>query len=384
MNNNCKKPLLDQLYCVSFAALISGFSVGSLMDFKTDAINEAQFEELITGQITVALEDDYDDHFPLKSLGVNFWSAIDYTVFSEGRPGLVIGEDGWLFSSEEFTATAGAEQSLQQNLAFVGWAKQALARQQIALVVSLVPTKARVLASKLAERKPSLLQRSLYPQLLETLDQQGIVVADGLQAMASHGQAELQFLRNDTHWTPMGAEQVAVNTAAMVEREFGAMHLHRQPFITEISAAKNHQGDLLNFLPLTPWFEGLMPQPDMLSITTTYAQSTAADDLFGDAPNVEIALVGTSYSANPKWNYAGALKQALSMDVENLSMEGEGPMVPMLEFLNTENLDKDAIKLVIWEIPERYMLFDYSPLYASLLEPLDDTDKRLASFNRKQ
>jgi hypothetical protein len=72
------------------------------------------------------------------------------------------------------------------------------------------------------------------------------------------------------------------------------------------------------------------------------------------------------------------------MDVENLSLEGEGPMAPMLEFLNTENLDKDAIKLVIWEIPERYMLFDYSPLYASLAEPLDDTDKRLASFNRKQ
>ena len=37
-----------------------------------------------------------------------------------------------------------------------------------------------------------------------------------------------------------------------------------------------------------------------------------------------VGLVGTSYSANPNWNFVGALKEALHSDVVNYAEDGHG------------------------------------------------------------
>jgi alginate O-acetyltransferase complex protein AlgJ len=68
-----------------------------------------------------------------------------------------------------------------------------------------------------------------------------------------------------------------------------------------------------------------------------------------------VAIVGTSYSAEPAFHFEGFLKQALSADVINLALEGKGPFKPMDEALQGTILEDTGVRVVVWEIPERYV-----------------------------
>jgi len=82
----------------------------------------------------------------------------------------------------------------------------------------------------------------------------------------------------------------------------------------------------------------------------------AGSDLLGDAETPEVALVGTSYSAQPRWNFHGALQEALQQDVGNYAKEGLGPFAPMFEYLKSADFAQAPPRLVVWEIPERYLV----------------------------
>ena len=70
-------------------------------------------------------------------------------------------------------------------------------------------------------------------------------------------------------------------------------------------------------------------------------------------------LIGSSYSANSLWNFTGALQEALSREVVNFASEGKGPVLPMLDYLMSEDFTGKPPRLVIWEFPERYLPVDY-------------------------
>ena len=166
------------------------------------------------------------------------------------------------------------------------------------------------------------------------------------------------FLRTDSHWTPFGAEVAARSLAEHLARQDIWQH-GDQAFVTEAVASREHKGDLLSFLPLEPYFADLQPPAERLLPRLTRAaegpEASAEDALFADA-QPSIALVGTSYSANPNWNFAGALKQALGSDLLNYAEEGKGPLVPMLNLLRQGDKELAGLRLVIWEFPERYLM----------------------------
>ena len=68
-----------------------------------------------------------------------------------------------------------------------------------------------------------------------------------------------------------------------------------------------------------------------------------------------MALVGTSYSAGEAWDFAGALREALGADVLQAAQEGEGPFEPMSDYLEDDAFLQTPPRLVVWEIPERYL-----------------------------
>jgi len=169
-------------------------------------------------------------------------------------------------------------------------------------------------------------------------------------------------------------------------------NLPTQSFVTEAGKSGAHKGDLLTFLPLDPLFTNLLPEEDQLQQRQTHPAEEAAasddsaggGDLFGDSAQPQVALVGTSYSANPRWNFAGALKQALSADVINYAKEGKGPLEPMLELLQDEGFKKAPAKLLVWEFPERYLpmhsdLSQFNQDWVAQLRADGNRDERLAS-----
>lgn len=374
-------------YSLSFLGLLVGlgaWSVGGLESF-----NRTGQMTLLDGKLAKAAETHYDEQFPIKRLGTNLWAALDFKLFNEGRPGVVLGRDQWLFSDEEFNPTANADQLMQDNLALIRGVRDTLQRQNIELVLAIVPAKARVYAEYLGKETPASLHGELFNQFHAQARQANVFAPDLLAPLEQAKARGQVFLRTDTHWTPMGAEVVAQSIAEGVKRQ-QLLDGQPQAYITEAGKTAPYKGDLTNFLPLDPLFSNLLPTPDNLQQRTTRPAQAKGDDgdaLFADSA-IPVALVGTSYSANPHWNFLGALQQALHSDVANYAEDGHGPLLPMLKYLQSDAFKNTPPQVVVWEFPERYLpmkndLSSFDPQWIAQLKNTRKSEENLAlSSNR--
>src|SRR5690348_13400908 len=105
------------------------------------------------GHATREFESHYDAVFPVRTFGINLWAAISWLLFDEGKAGVVVGRDGWLYSAEEFEGTPQSAAQVQAHLDAILEARATLAQQHTALLVALVPSKARVATDTLGRRR---------------------------------------------------------------------------------------------------------------------------------------------------------------------------------------------------------------------------------------
>lgn len=359
------------VYSLAFILLMLGLALSSLPALLS--FSAAKDIPVLNGKLAQAFEKHYDQAFPIKAFGTNLWAAIDYSLFEEGRPGVVVGRGDWLFTDEEFKPATQPRQ-VQDNWALIEAVQAELKRRDIELVLLLLPAKARLYPEQLGRTQPVAAHSQLYAQALARMQDESLPGPDLLPVWR---QAKLKapiFLRTDTHWTPYGAE-VAAQSLATYLFQRGSLQPGDERFVTAPGKTQTHKGDLLSFLPLEPYFAGLqLPNERLQQRQTALADGqddSSAAALFDEQPP-RLALVGTSYSANPKWNFAGALKQALGSDLLNYAEDGHGPLVPMLRLLQSDPAQNAGLRLVIWEFPERYLLLpsDLSSFDAAWLQRL--------------
>lgn len=348
--------LLQTALFIAVIAIASIAAGAGALSFKRPSDSD-----LVSGRLAKSFEKHYDESFPFKRFGVNLWTAIDLALFGEGRPGIVIGQEHWLYTAEEFNVADDSETELRNNLALIEWIKAQLATRHVALLIAVVPAKARVYPEYAGAHKPPRLQRELHHRLIAALTAQRIATADLLPTLTAAKAQQPTYLRTDTHWTPWGAQHAAARIADLAKaRGFARAADARTRYVTTRLPEQPHHGDLLNFLPLEPWFAALLPPPDRIRVPVTAAvpaeDAGATVDLFGNASLPQVVLIGTSYSVNPAWNFAGALKEALGEDLANLAKEGVGPFPPMVRYLLGEGLRQTPPRLVIWEMPERALI----------------------------
>lgn len=375
------------LYIALFMGLLLVLGIWSLRSFAN--FSTSAETTVLDGKWTKAAETHYDDEFPIKRLGTNLWAALDYKLFNEGRPGVVLGKDQWLFTDEEFDAVVNGEQNEADNLALIRGVRDAIEAKGSKLVLAIVPAKTRLYPEHIGDNQPASLHVDLYQQFHAEVAKAGIVAPDLLAPLQAAKQKGQVFLRTDTHWTPMGAE-VAAQQLSLTIADKAPLQGEPEQFVTQPVSTEAYKGDLTNFLPLDPLFSNLLPKPDELQKRSTDLAETAAagdDALFADN-EVAVGLVGTSYSANPNWNFVGALKQALRSDVVNYAEDGHGPILPMLKYLQTDAFKNSAPQVVIWEFPERYLpahndLGEFDPQWIAELKKSRDTQENLA-LNAKQ
>ncbi|AYC31869.1 alginate O-acetyltransferase [Pseudomonas cavernae] len=371
-------------YIALFLAPLLGLGAWSLRGFI--GFSPSADTSLLDGTWAKAVETHYEAQFPLKRPGTNLWAALDYSLFGEGRPGVVLGRHDWLFSDEEFKPVARGEQHIEANLKLILGVQQRLQRHGVKLLLAIVPAKARLYPEHVGEEQPAQQQQALYRRLHRAAQRAGILAPDLLASLQQAKANGALFLRTDTHWTPHGAEWVAQHLAQTVQRH-APLAGEPQRFVTELDAAKPYQGDLTNFLPLDPLFSAWLPAPDCLQPRRTHAVGTRQGDdataLFADS-QIPVVLVGTSYSADPNWNFLGALRQALGSDILNYAENGRGPLLPMLEYLQTDAFKGSPPRLLIWEFPERYLpmppdLSQLDPAWFARLTSTATAGQRLAA-----
>lgn len=342
---------LNLFYSLAFILLMLVLALASVP--AALSFSAAAQTPWLNGKLALAFEKHYDKGFPLKELGTNTWAALEYGLFGEGRPGVVVGRQDWLFTDEEFKPALN-DQQLNDNWQLIASVHKELQRRGIELQLVLLPAKARLYPEFLAEQQPSVQQQALYAQARQRMQALGLQGPDLLAALQAGKAREAVFLRTDTHWTPYGAAVVAQAVAEYLRRG-GQWQGGELSYSTQVKGHETHKGDLLSYLPLEPYFAEMQPPAEKLEQHNTELSGEAGGDLFGDS-TPQLALVGTSYSANAKWNFLGALRQNLGSDLYNYAEDGHGPLVPMLRLLAKGEAETAGLRLVLWEVPERYLM----------------------------
>lgn len=353
-----KRPLISFVF-MSFLASALGLGLWMLITQKEKlSIDKTALEDVLHGRTAFAFEKKFEEVFPLKDTAVGVFGVVSYGLLHTGRDGVVIGKDGWFFTKEEFETLKNADKAFNEKIMFIDDVKRYFAQQHVGLVVALIPSKTRVYEEFLQDgvSLPES-RRYTYENFRKALMEKHIVVPD-LEMILREGKASApMFMKTDTHWTAQGAQRVAQALAETVKQSCPAVTLTEQTFKTTVGAEKAYDGDLLRYVKTGFMRSVVGPDSEKIISYQTDVDGGSAD-LFGDA-KVDVALVGTSYSVQKDWHFEGYLKEALHADVLNLADEGKGPIEPMVNFLQKHDLKSSPLKVVVWEIPERFIQKTY-------------------------
>lgn len=340
---------------VVFALVVGALSLSSV---KAVATYRAPPVTVLDGALVRNFEQHFDKEFPLRTASVNFWTALQLVLFREGKIGVLLGQDGWLYSNEEFHVLPRWEQIIEQNLEVIRWTQATLAEAGIPLVVVVVPEKAHIYPEHVGDHRQATAHGQVMARLRSAIGEQTTLITLNETYTAAKA-AQPLFFHTDTHWTPTGA-RIAARTVTDAMKAKGLATKVDQPaaFVTTEQPETSFAGDLLSFLPLEPMFPSLMPKADTYIPVATKAieKEASADALLGDESVPEVAVVGTSYTANDRWNFQGYLSEFLNEPLADYSKEGIGPFPPMAQFLTGPDYASHKPRVVIWEIPERSLL----------------------------
>lgn len=304
------------------------------------------------GRTTGTLEKQLDLNLPARKTLITVANNARYLLTGGGGEQVRIGKDGWLFLADELRFDAGGSAHLSARIALFEAAARQLDRQGVKLVVALVPDKARLYSSKLSNGRYPEYNRSRYQDTLAALRIHDVTVADLLTPLTLGAVQGDVYYHSDTHWNHAGA-QVAADAVALTVRQLG-VDLEKTSFISVSAGAQAERpGDLIRLMGLDDTPNALRPRPDLETpVVTRQSSVESAGGLFGDA-FVPVVLTGTSYSL--RGNFHGFLQQALTAKVLSVAKDGGGFLQATTEYLTDESFRSAKPKVLVWEVPERFM-----------------------------
>jgi alginate O-acetyltransferase complex protein AlgJ len=305
---------------------------------------------ILKGSLQNTYENVFSSSNPLRQTSIDIWGAFKYKVLEQASNGALVGKDDWLFTTEELTSEADHTANLETSVQEIVKVHGALQAQNITLIPVILPDKARVYKENLQQNRSADISNR-YNVLLSKLYANKIAAVSALEPLQRDKLIADVFMHDDTHWSPFGSKSVAEHIAQFIAPGL----LDKVQVETNIIGSEPFDGDLLKYVPTGALRSYIGPDERTIERFETTVQSSA--NLFGDA-TIDVVLVGTSFSAKSDWHFDGFLKQALSVDILNMSQEGKGPFVPMRDYLKSDTFENTPPKLIIWEIPERYTTQD--------------------------
>lgn len=296
------------------------------------------------------------------------------TRYQQNFTTLVQAQGDWLFRTREdlrteFNTTPAGYKRLQQL-------HDAFKARGVELVVVYQPTRGLVNRNMLNPEDKAAFdyQKALrnYQAMLKRFAGMGYSVPDlsplTNEQLAAADQGKDFYFRGDQHWTPYGAERAAKIVAATVHGMPAFAGIPRKEFETQKSGRMGKTGTLHNVAGQLCGTSYAVQYMDQFS--TTPKGESGGDDLFGDSGNAQITLVGTSHSGK-NYNFAGFLEQYIGADVLNVAFPGGGLEGSMIQYLGSEEFQKNPPKILVWEFSPLYRL-DQDSLWRQMLALLDN------------
>ena len=265
---------------------------------------------------------------------------------------LLVGKDNWFFRSEQdlrtdFDFRRGNDAEIRKLAKY-------FKTKGIDLVIALPPMRGVgahqfvPTTDPLAKRYDAAMARNNYKKMIKELNDNGVyAVGNPDIKMGPH-----YFFKADQHWTPMGAAEMAQNVADFIKTIPAYADIPKMEFKTTDLKEDNYDG---TFYPALQAICGKVPQNEIVTLTQTAPVAAGGDALLGDAAQPDIAIVGTSNSANNA-NFVGRIKEFLSADIYNAAIIGGGIDDSILTYLGSETYKNHPPKILIWEVPSYYDL----------------------------
>lgn len=332
---------------LSLPTLFFGYAILANLSLLTDPLPEVVLEEggLLSGGLTRDLDGVYKKLLPHIEPSFGLVGATRFVVLNEARQGVLVGSQGWLFSTEEARpapsdADLSAIADLIQDIAIQ------LLHNGTHLVVVPLPAKIDIARVHSPEPAFGATLAGLHQRFSAKVAARGVTVVNAREQLVSAGAQA--FFATDTHWTPKGADIVATAVAQSGTVVHGSLTYDRKDGLP-----KTLTGDLVAFVTTAAMAPSIgLAAEEVLPVVQTPRGPDL--DVFGDAA-ADIVLVGTSYSANPDWGFADSLMRALGRDVVSVAEQGQGPLEPMRDYLASADFRTAPPSVVIWEIPVRYL-----------------------------
>jgi len=260
------------------------------------------------------------------------------------RPGV----EDWLFAGRDLVPAPEIDGESVARLARLA---SAFRERGISLLVVSIPGRALFVPEKLAPETLADWPHDLaelrreHDHRLAQLRRASILAPDLLEGMK--GEAAFQF-RRDNHWTPAGAEKAAELVASAYPFP------PQQEFFTRITGTKPFTGAYARIVAETC---GVSFPGEQIELRETRPRQQNTD-LLGERSSA-VVLAGTSYSTGggrDAFNFGGALREKLSTDILDVSVDGGGAEAALLSWLSDDGVARDRPGLVIWEMPEIYSL----------------------------
>lgn len=336
---------------IAYSVLLVAWGVNACV-VNVNALSAASLPSmaaLANGSAPAAFEKGYREGVFYRDVAQNSYGSLRFLAFGEGRKGVIVGSDGWLFSAEELEEPRGSDTRKATHIGFISQTVSDFRKSGTQLVVALIPEKTDIYAEKLDNKITGDFE---YAAVRDSLISNGVTVPDLRHALLAGKANAPVFLRTDTHWTPEGAGIVAAELA----RVHGPVE--DLSFETKAAAPLQVEGDLTRYLSISGLSVKDRYDVETIKRVELLELEPIGGDLFTDT-EIPVALVGTSYSADERWGFEASLKKALKSDILNVAEEGKGPFEPMHAYVKSEALANHPPKLVVWEIPLRY--FTVSP-----------------------
>ncbi len=297
------------------------------------------------GRSTSALEKHLEQKLPARGALIGAANSVRYLLTGSGGEQVRTGKDGWLCLTEELRFDANGSRA-----ELLGAASRSLESQGVKLIVALVPDKARVYSSKLANGYYPDHNSSRYADAIDAFQKQGVTTVGLLPPLAQAAARGEVYYRTDTHWNQSGAEVAAEALGSTIKRL--GLELEKTSFSSIRGTPIERPGDLIRLMGPggTPKVLGLLPDTETPAVTQQ--RSAENTGLFGDSA-VPVVLTGTSYSLRA--NFVGYLEQVLSAKVLNAAKDGGGFLQATTLYLNEESFRSNKPKVLVWEMPERFL-----------------------------
>ncbi len=348
---------IKYLSAVIFIAMLAVSLILAAASYFSTSVPVTDSGEVLNGEVTAQYEKEFDKNLLHRDPSIKSWNAAGYFLFGEGKEGVLIGIDGWLFTHEEFNHSEYFEKNIDENEKYIAKIAGILKQDKVNLLVVPLPSKARIYSDKLGKYQFPEYWKPQYQSLLGFLDENDISSVDMEEVFQKH-KGENIFLKTDTHWTPLGARLAAMSAEYKISSKFPYLSWPLKKFKNQKAEAIDYEGDLMRYTVKGKAAEIFDLKKDHFDKWEVIDPDQSQEDLFGDI-NIPVVLVGTSYSANKTWNFDGFLKESLGTDVLNVADEGMGPFETMERYIQSDTYKNNKPKLVIWEMPERYLAMPF-------------------------